>query len=47
MTTELLITENFTKITSIALECNTNNLKSHNGNKCALSGDDKSVETWS
>jgi len=36
------------EVTSIALECNTENLRGHNGNKCDKTGSlSKSVETWS
>jgi len=35
------------EVSSVAIECNTNNLLPHNGNKCAKTGTQKSVETWS
>jgi hypothetical protein len=35
------------EVTTVEIECNTNNLLAHNGNKCANTGTAKSVETWS
>jgi hypothetical protein len=35
------------EVTSVAIECNTNNLLAHNGNQCAHNGTASSVETWS
>jgi len=35
------------EVSSVEIECNTNNLLAHNGNKCANTGTAESVETWS
>ena len=35
------------EVTSVVIECNTNNLLAHNGNQCAHNGTASSVETWS